>query len=224
MDMPKAARVIGTVEKKRMVYIEDYVLQYLTVCEEEDKSTEKILYGKKEKNGESEIYMIYGVYEQEGQAFAEQPFGRKYGRLGHLDRETGAIVLDDWEPGRKLKGYYVFYDAEEKMKDYLGNYYEKRIWGKRQDAVPQNKGMEACNSDAAFCGEAKGAELVALSAADKTGHAALKREHSPFLWIRMAVICIFIIFCTIAVMTVNSFEKLNDFIQAAVMAGEIMEQ
>ena len=50
-----------------------------------------------------------------------------------------------------------------------------------------------------------------------------ERMRSPFLWIRMAVLCIFIVFCAIAVTTVNGFDKLNDFIQTAVLAGELMD-
>ena len=100
MIRPKAVRAVGTIEKMRIVYIEDYVLQYLTVCEEEiDKNTETILYGKKEMSGEAVIYMIYGICRQMGQDHMEkvragERFDDKYIRLGYLHWETGAIVLD----------------------------------------------------------------------------------------------------------------------------------
>jgi hypothetical protein len=50
-----------------------------------------------------------------------------------------------------------------------------------------------------------------------------RQGKSPFLWIRTVVICIFIVFCAIAVLTVNSFDKLNDFIQTAVLTEEIID-
>ena len=106
-----------------------------------------------------------------------------------------------------MTGYYVFYDADEQMKDCLGQYYERQLL-KKQDFSPKSLDLELKSSTA---------ELVALS------NTYERRRESPFLWIRMVVICIFVIFCAIAVMTVNSFDKLNDFIQTAVWMGEIID-
>lgn len=217
MVRPKAARVVGTVERSRLVYIEDYVLQYLTVCEEEEEEKEEtVLYGRKEKDGGAEVYMIYGIYRQMGQDGSEgedsgEKFDGKYRRLGYLHRETGAIVMDDWGAGENLKGYYVFYDAEEKMKDCLGEYYERQQLKRKKPYKGSSDAGEKMRSQNSL------AELVALSNTDKG------RERQPFLWIRMIVIGIFIVFCAIAVMTVNSFDKLHDFIQTAVLTGEIMD-
>ena len=231
MVLPKAVRLIGTVEKARMVYIEDYVLQYLTICEEEAETEaemkagtkeETILYGKKEKDGGTTAYLIYRVYRQTGQDRPEKEFqgknyNKEYVRLGYMDQETGAIVLDDWGKGENLKGYYVFYDADEKMKEYLGECYERQLRQKKQNnsrpaKIKRNPALERGERS-----ENTPAELVALSNADR------ERGCSPFLWIRIAVIGIFIVFCAIAVTTVNGFDKLNDFIQTAVLTGEIME-
>lgn len=236
MELPKAVRMVGTIEKTRIIYIEDYVLQYLTVCEEEEtqKDAETILYGKKEISGEVDVYMIYGIYKQAGRDCAERgglekkgigengkveekekKFNKKYRRLGYLNRETGAIVLDDLGEGQTLKGYYIFYDADERMKDYLGEYYERQLWQKKQNS---SRASYVKKSPVIAEAEQSGsAELVALSNAER------EKEFSPFLWIRMAVICIFIVFCAIAVTTVNGFDKLNDFIQTAVWAGEIID-
>lgn len=223
MVRPKAVRVVGTIEKKRIVYIEDYVLQYLTVCEEEEeKNTETILYGKKEVSGETAVYMIYGICRQTGQDRMDrerkgQTFHQKYSRLGYLHRDTGAIILDDWGAEETLKGYYIFYDAEEQMKECLSEYYERQLSIKKQDAF--SKSFLKAGSDAGETARAKGstAELVALSNRNE------RQGKSPFLWIRAVVICIFIVFCAIAVMTVNSFDKLNDFIQTAVLTEEIID-
>ena len=37
MALPKAVRAVGTIDKARIVYIEDDVLHYLTVCEVEEE-------------------------------------------------------------------------------------------------------------------------------------------------------------------------------------------
>ncbi len=247
MALPKAVRAVGTIDKARIVYIEDYVLQYLTVCEEEeeDDGTETVLYGKKEISGGTEIYFIYGICRQRGQGLPEESIGEggkgkaateagraeeaktkktfpgSYRRLGHLDPDTGGIILDDWGRGQMLTGYYVFFDAEEKMKDDLGKLYERRQRKKRQDTEtesirPDGEETSGGGKDRNSSGDA--AELVALSNRDR------RHGKSPFLWVRMAVLCIFIIFCAIAVMTVNSFDKLHDFIQTAVMTGEMIDR
>lgn len=224
MDLPKAVRLVGTIEKKRVVYIEDYVLQYLTVCEEDETEQDAltVLYGKKEINGETKIYMIYGIYKQTGQDYAGQgdigqELGKKYIRLGYLHKETGAIVLDDWGREQTLKGYYVFYHAEERMKDYLAEYYTRQLQQKKQNPSGKTYQETGAVAEAVRMPKSNTAELVALSNVEHG------RRESPFLWIRMVVVCIFIIFCAIAVLTVNNYDKLNDFVQTAVLTGEIMD-
>ncbi len=244
MALPKAVRLVGTVGQAEKVYVEDYVLQYLTICEEETESGgETVLYGRKEREGKTRAYLIYGIYRQTGQDRPEKKLHGKYGRLGYINPETGAIVLDDWGEGRTLEGYYVFYDADEKMKDFLGDCYERQLRLQNRKKMrtdsgqPDEGGMEtpgkkkqpegtgwqeAESMEAADRRMASGrvpAELVALCRADGDR----ERMRSPFLWIRMAVLCIFIVFCAIAVTTVNGFDKLNDFIQTAVLAGELMD-
>ena len=213
MALPKAVRLAGTVGQTEKVYVEDYVLQYLTICEEEETEPggETVLYGRKEWEGRTRAYLIYGIYRQTGQDRPEKKFCGKYNRLGYINPATGAIVLDDWGEGKTLEGYYVFYDADEKMKDFLGDCYEKQL------RLRNGKTMSTDSGQPDEAGMKTPAELVALSRADR------EKVRSPFLWIRMAVLCIFIVFCAIAVTTVNGFEKLNDFIQTAVLAGEMMD-
>lgn len=38
-------------------------------------------------------------------------------------------------------------------------------------------------------------------------------ETSPYLWIRIAAIGILVIFCAIAVTTINEYDKMNDFVR-----------
>ena len=68
----------------------------------------------------------------------------------------------------------------------------------------------------------KQAELVALS--NETYMERTLEESPIYSFIRAVVIVIFIIFCAIAVTTVNSFEKMQDFSNTAVQMNESMKQ
>ena len=232
MILPKAVRAVGAMEKKRIVYLEDYVLQYLTVCaqEEEEQGTRTVLYGKKERDGDTDIYLIYGLYKQKEESASVKaqegkeerqnhvlPMEKKYRRLGYIHPETGGIMLDGWGPGQTVQGYYVFYDAEEKMKECLGEYYGRKSGKERTYAPDSQSSQESVQDRGKTMKASHASELVALSRAEE------KKGGSPFLWVRIAVVGIFIIFCAIAVMTVNSFDKLYDFVQTAVMTEEIMD-
>lgn len=54
-------------------------------------------------------------------------------------------------------------------------------------------------------------------AASKVGMAEEEKgqmdETSPYLWIRIAAIGILVIFCAIAVTTINEYDKMNDFVR-----------
>ena len=227
MELPKAARVVGTMEDKRVVYLEDYVLQYLAVCrgEETQSGGEMILYGKKEIRKGTEIYIIYGIDRQEENIIEKErksgfrSSDKGYRRLGYLHPETGAIILDDWKEGEALQGYYVFYDADETMKDCLGDYYGRQLRKDRHNSAPGLNDYDRSTPGDLEEENASGqtAELVALSSINK------QKGGSPFLWIRIVVAGIFIIFCAIAVLTVNNYDKLCGFIQTAVFTQEIMD-
>lgn len=55
----------------------------------------------------------------------------------------------------------------------------------------------------------KQAELVALSSKWE------RDTDTPFIWIRIAAIGILAIFCAIAVITINEYDKIMDFVQTA---------
>lgn len=209
--MPEAISLVGTMEEDRVIYIEDYALQYLKAVRKEGRAEEDkfLLYGNRGRNAGKEIYVIYGICSQEEWQHDWEEEGKRYEWIGSLavkgrnaEDEMGKMVLTGKENGgRALNGYYIFYDADNKMKERLGKYYEESVNRSRYQQMTGKK-----------------AELVALSSEEWT-----ERTSSPYLWIRIAVTAILIIFCAIAVTTVNRYDKINDFVQTAVRTGEMIE-
>lgn len=211
MELPEAISLVGRMEEDRVIYIEDYALQYLKALRKEGRMEEDkfVLYGNRGRNAGKEIYVIYGICSQEEWKYDREEEGKGYEWIGSLsvkgrnaEAEMGRMVLaEKGNDGRALNGYYIFYDADNKMKERLGKYYEESVNRSRYQQMTGKK-----------------AELVALSSKER-----VERAPSPYLWIRIAVIAILIIFCAIAVTTVNKYDKINDFVQAAVRTGEMIE-
>ena len=209
MELPEIARKTGIIDNNRIVYIEDYVLQYLEILKqkEEVKEDKYLLYGKKLNVSEREVYVIYGVCRpEEGKPAYFKEAGKDYELVGRLDMEDrescGRILVGSQNGGQPVKGYYVFYDADDKMKDCLSRYYEESI--KRSRYITGK--------------EQEKAELIALSSEERTEGASL------YMWIRIAAIGILIIFCAIAVTTINGYDKISDFVQAVVQTNEMLEE
>ena len=97
MDLPIIFKEIGIVHEDRLVYIEEYVLQYLEILTgEENRKEEKFLfYGRSERTSKGEIYIIYGVCgQEEGEAWRGRR-GKGYEQLGSLD-------IGKWKKGGDL--------------------------------------------------------------------------------------------------------------------------
>lgn len=211
MELPEAAGLIGTIENDRIIYIEDYALQYLKLLDREERAggDKYVLYGNRGKNAGKDIYIIYGICKQEELKFCRKGTGKEYEWIGNLasggrrsGEEFGRILLAENKKDRQsVNGCYIFYDADDKMKERLGEYYEESI---NRSRYKQMTGKQA--------------ELVALSSREET------EGVFPYLWLRIAVTGILIIFCAIAVTTVNRYDKISDFVQAAVRTGEMIEE
>lgn len=218
MDLPEIVKRMGKIEGERKIYMEDYVLAYLqnykTNTTEADVRV--TLYGKKENNASGEIYLIYGAAE------SGKDFFREYDEIGCLNIELWkkspsmceGILLGDEIGGEQISGYYIFYDEAQAMKEYMGYCYEEDIHRKQH----KRKALAEAESGKKQPVSKGQAELVALSS-DTQG------EEAPlYSYIRAAVIIIFIVFCAIAVTTVNSYGKMENFTQAAEQMHETLEQ
>lgn len=207
MKLPATVKQAGIIDDTKTVYIEDYALKYLEACKEKGlEAEEKIfLYGEKQSCPDREIYIIYGAC---GQAEIHNPTGSRMKE----ENMIGCINMRQLETEHPVSGYYIFYDADEGMKDCLLNCYQKEQKRKQKNRKQQNRNVEAADT-AELPKKDFPAELVALSSKDK-------QEPSPYIFIRAAVICILIIFCAIAVTTINGYGKMDHFIRAAAWAGE----
>lgn len=208
MDLPEISRKIGIVHEDRLVYIEEYVLQYLELLkgQESQRGRKIFLYGKSERTSRAETYIIYAACGQEEEEEWNRRGGNAYELTGRLDlrkwKEEGDLCrcLFIGIPGeeRAVDGYYIFYNADDRMKEYLSQYYEKSIYHAQNSGQKQPRQMAK-----------KQAELVALGIKEEMDTMPL------FIWIRIAAIGILVIFCAIAVITINEYDKIMDFVQTA---------
>lgn len=225
MQLPEIARRVGTIDRKQIVYIEEYVLQYLkTYVQENLLMNERIiLYGKSERREGTNIYIIYAVCrEGDEQDVTERKDTKeiyeKIGYLWHRPHEAVQQAINktatEAQDKLSLSGYYVFFDVNEKMKDYLGQYYQKRLEQMKTPILQEASGQIEENILDPSAGQA---ELIALN------HETIQRPLPLYRMIRIAVVCIVIIFCSIAVTTINAYDKMEDFVQTIMFTSEWQE-
>jgi hypothetical protein len=142
MQLPDIVRQIGKAEEKEQVYIEDYVYTYLhglgketgtedlrrAVGEQRTFPIRAALFGHAFRRGERRFYLIYGaasvIEELENgkneEQIREEYFG-EYELIGYVNIYGGGQKL----PGRK-EGYYIFYEKNEPMQNYLLSCYGRK--------------------------------------------------------------------------------------------------
>lgn len=225
---PEISRRVGLTDRTKKIYIEDYVVQFLKMFKDEESGDAEIfLFGSRYICGGVEIYIIYGACENisiKMEAYGSKTDGILNGfteqeKIGCLNMEIwrstedeySGIIVGNAGGGQPVEGYYIYYDADERMGEYIGSCWKKSLGSSKKVLAEK---AESCDINK----ESEGAELVALSCD--------KRENpiSPYAGIRIAVVCIFIILCTIAVTTINSYDRLQYFIKAAVQTNEIIEE
>lgn len=222
MELPEIAKRIGKIENNRKIYIEDYVLSYLErfKFEEVEENERIILYGKSTRNTPEVDYVIYGAEKRKVEEKAEkESFFSEYEEVGCLNTDMWkntagmceGILIGDGNGGQPLEGYYIFYEEEPIMGKYLSLFYEEEI--RKSSYLRRNEIKEEAEGEANVQ-----PELVALS------DSYMLPESPVYDVIRAAVICIFIIICAIAIATVNSYDKLEDFREAAIQMHEAMEE
>ncbi|WMC94200.1 hypothetical protein [Kineothrix sp. MB12-C1] len=209
MELPEVIRRIGKIENKRKIYIEAYVLSYLEQFKfEELKEGEQIiLYGRKTKDISAEIYVIYGAGKRKIKEpdEAESLFA-DFEEVGCLNvdmwrRAEGVcegILLGDGNGGQPLEGYYIFYEESPVMAKYLGYSHEEKI--KRGLYARKDRPKDDDKED----------QILPIP--------------PVYDVIRAIVICIFIVICVIAITTVNSFEALEEFKEAAIWMSNALKE
>lgn len=117
IQIPKNVMQIGEINPHTKIYMEDYVHTFL----ERRKTAEVYLaFGKKEEQNGILYYMIYGVEKKTDWDRGSLPYFKKYDRLGTVEGPADARVLKPVRgSGILLDGYFVFYEQNEDMQNYM---------------------------------------------------------------------------------------------------------
>lgn len=196
MKMPEFVKRIGSVDERNRVYIEDYVYSYLNGLREETDllPLRAALFGHVVRKENACYYMIYGaccVVEELGYGRNEEQvrkeFFEDYELIGYVNISKGKQAV----PG-KDKGYFVFYESNEAMQNYLSFCYErKRKKGnKRKEAVTAGFSLDCWQ-------KGKMGQV-----GDTSGQIFM-------------LVCILVL--AMAVCSINNYEKMSGFVE---MAGE----
>lgn len=140
MQLPDIVKQIGKTDGKERVYIEDYVYAYLHGLKSGNGDLEKTvnvqrtfpvrvaLFGHAFRKEERKFYLIYGassvIEELENGKNEEQirkEYFGEYELIGYVNIYGGGQKM----PGRK-DGYYIFYEKNESMQNYLLSCYERK--------------------------------------------------------------------------------------------------
>lgn len=142
MQLPDIVREIGKADEKERVYIEDYVYTYLHglgkggVGDSENTAgvqrafpMRAALYGHAFKKEGQKYYLIYGaasVIEELQNGKSEEQVRKEYFAeyelVGYVNIYGGGQKM----PGPK-EGYYIFYEKNEPMQNYLLSCYGRKI-------------------------------------------------------------------------------------------------
>lgn len=208
MKGPQITKKIGIIQQDNRIYIEDYVYSFLEQRGKAEKDELIVLYGHVKIEEHERIIMIYGAAPLEELTDEEKAVFQDYEQVGTVDMEqwckntgkTSGIILNGLN---RIDGYYVFCEANESMKEYMNHYYRKQLRIQTMSRTEQQPIVAQEKSKKAEEREEFQDELIP---AEGDGF---------FDLIRAVVILIFIFLCAIAVGTINSYDKMQDFTEAA---------
>lgn len=140
--MPDIVRRIGYIDEQNRVYIEDYVYSYLNGLRAKADffPLRAALFGHVIRKENVCCYMIYGascvVEELEYGRNEEQirkEFFEDYELIGYVN-----IVKKKQTVPEKGKGYFIFYESNEAMQNYLSFCYEREKKTNKKDKMSGN--------------------------------------------------------------------------------------
>lgn len=139
LQLPAMVRLVGKISGDDRVYVEDYVYTYLHELKSEDEKfpVRVALFGHVYQNEGRKFYMVYGaasVIDELANGRDEEQvrreFFEEYELIGYVNIYGNK---HEW-PGKK-NGYYIFYETNEPMQNYLVARFERT---KRRSA-PEEK-------------------------------------------------------------------------------------
>ncbi len=139
MQLPEMVRLVGKITGEDRVYVEDYVYTYLHELKSDDEKLpiRAALFGHVFQNEERKFFMVYGaasVIDELANGRDEEQirkeFFEEYELIGYVNIYGSK---QEW-PGKK-NGYYIFYETNEPMQNYLLACFER----KKRKPVPIEK-------------------------------------------------------------------------------------
>lgn len=199
MKIPDIVRRIGCVDETNRVYIEDYVYSYLNGLQAKTDifPLRAALFGHVIRKENACFYMIYGascvVEELEYGRNEEQirkEFFEDYELIGYVNIIKNKQSVP--EPG---KGYFVFYESNEAMQNYLSFCYERETKIKKKDKM-SGKFTYSCHGKKRIC----------------VGNLT-----------RQIFTLVGVIILATAVCAVNDYDKMHGFVEMAGDAAHMLE-
>lgn len=130
MQLPTMVKQIGRVDGNERVYIEDYVYAYLNELKADKNNLplRAALFGYVYHRENQNFYLIYGaasivdeLANGRGEEQVRKEYFEEYELIGYVNIYGNKQEL----PGKK-EGYYIFYDKNESMQNYLLFCYKRK--------------------------------------------------------------------------------------------------
>ena len=164
--MPNIVKRIGCVDEINRVYIEDYAYSYLNGLQAKTDilPLRAALFGHIIRKENTCCYMIYGascvVEELEYGRSEEQvrkEFFEDYELIGYVN-----IIKNKRPVSEPSKGYFVFYESNEAMQNYLSFCYEREKKTKKKDRMIEGF-IKPCQEKRRACAGEMIRQIVALA-------------------------------------------------------------
>lgn len=201
MQLPTMVKQMGRVDGNERVYIEDYVYAYLNELKAEKSNLplRAALFGHVYHRENQNFYLVYGAVSVvdelangRGEEQVRKEYFEEYELIGYVNIYGNKQEL----PGKK-EGYYIFYDKNESMQNYLLFCYKQ----KNKKRVNKNEVNRIREDDLGFFRTTSRASLIDF--------------------IKRLIYGGCIIILSIAVTTINDYKKMHGFVEAAGRAAAV---
>lgn len=196
MQLPNIVKQIGKTDGQERVYVEDYVYTYLNELKKEKEifPLRVALFGRTYRKGDRNFYLVYGascVIDELECGRDEEQVRKEYFKEHELIGYVNIYGKNHELPGKK-EGYYVFYEKNEAMQNYLLFCYQR----KEKERDGRGEGRQNISGDMPVLMPRRWTVLV--------GDTIKKIFYGG---------CIIIL--AAAVTAVNDYGKMNGFVEAA---------
>ena len=195
MQLPTMVKQMGRVDGNERVYIADYVYAYLNElnAEKSNLPLRAALFGHVYHRENQNFYLVYGAVSVvdelangRGEEQVRNEYFEEYELIGYVNIYGNKQEL----PGKK-EGYYIFYDKNESMQNYLLFCYKQR----NKKRVNKSEVNDIKENDLGFFRTTSRASLIDF--------------------IKRLIYGGCIIILSIAVTTINDYKKMHGFVEEA---------